>query len=237
MDTNFLYEILNKDIICLTETHCDLENSISVSGFKAVHLIRPKSKKCNKRSGGISVLVKEKLKSGIKFLEHKNDNYIWLKLCKTFFCLTEDIFLCYIYDPPACSSYTQSLKEDLLDLIEKDISTYSQKGQIILAGDFNARINASEQDFIINENLNTNIPLFDDYSPDIDILPRYSMDTITSARGKILNDLCIQSGLRILNGRTMGDFIGKYTCHTPRGSSVVDYMIVSESLLCNISFF
>ena len=34
----------------------------------------------------------------------------------------------------------------------------------------------------------------------------------------------------ILNGRTLGDFCGKFTRHTPRGSSVVDYFISSNSL-------
>ena len=34
----------------------------------------------------------------------------------------------------------------------------------------------------------------------------------------------------ILNGRTLGDFMGKFTCHTKRGSSVIDYIISSRSL-------
>ena len=39
----------------------------------------------------------------------------------------------------------------------------------------------------------------------------------------------------ILNGRTSGDFNGKFTCYTPRGSSVVDYFLASRSL-SNIVF-
>ena len=238
-DRGFIEEIENKDIICLMETHCALESSISLPRFKAVHLVRPKSRKTNKRSGGISVLVKTLLKPGIKFLEHTNDNYIWLKLCKTFFGLSSDIYVCFTYDPPAGSSYSQSLQEDILDLVEKDIFNFSQKGQIILAGDFNARTGSNEQDFIVDEKLDENdyIPLFDQYSPDIDIPSRLSMDSIISSRGKTLNELCIQSGIRILNGRISGDFTGQYTCYTPRGSSVVDYFIVSENLLRNITFF
>ena len=34
----------------------------------------------------------------------------------------------------------------------------------------------------------------------------------------------------IINGRILGDFCGKFTCHTPRGSSMVDYLISSCSL-------
>ena len=41
---------------------------------------------------------------------------------------------------------------------------------------------------------------------------------------------CSDNQLYIFNGRTLGDFIGKYTCHTKRGSSIVDYFILSRSL-------
>jgi hypothetical protein len=45
-DQTFINE---KDIICLMETHCSLENSLMLEGFRSVHLIRPKSKGTNKR--------------------------------------------------------------------------------------------------------------------------------------------------------------------------------------------
>jgi hypothetical protein len=54
---------------------------------------------------------------------------------------------------------------------------------------------------------------------------------VLSTRGKTLNELCIHTGLRILNGRISGDFMGEFTCFTPNGSSVVDYFISSESLI------
>ena len=52
---------------------------------------------------------------------------------------------------------------------------------------------------------------------------------------KELIDLCIASKLRIVNGRL--DSSGGFTCFTPRGDSVVDYLIVSESLFTIISHF
>ena len=45
-DQTFINE---KDIICLMETHCSLENSLMLEEFRSVHLIRPKSKGTNKR--------------------------------------------------------------------------------------------------------------------------------------------------------------------------------------------
>ena len=63
------------------------------------------------------------------------------------------------------------------------------------------------------------------------ILPWVSYDRKNvNQYGKWLGDLCIDNQMYILNGRTLGDFCGKFTCHTPRGSSVVDYFISSNSL-------
>ncbi|CAG2223372.1 unnamed protein product [Mytilus edulis] len=120
---------------------------------------------------------------------------------------------------------------------EKDIAMYSTLGKIVLAGDLNARTGSGELDFIDNDSQDNLIPLYDNYNPDYDISVRHSKDVHLSTRGKLLNDICVQTGLRILNGRTRGDFIGQLTCHNPRGSSVVDYFIVSEELLDKVAFF
>ena len=236
-DPRFINEICNKDIVCLIETHCSLEESLSLDGFKPVHLIRPKSKGTYKRSGGISVFVKSELRPGVNFLEHENNDYIWLQLCRDFFGMKDDIYLCYVYNPPDNSSYTKSLDEDIFELIEKDISKFSDSGKILIAGDLNARTGSQVLDFINDDQLLDKIPGFENFSPDQNLLVRYSMDEVLTTRGKNLNEICIQSGLRILNGRVQGDFIGQLTCFTPNGSSVVDYFISSESLMENISFF
>jgi hypothetical protein len=80
-DPGFINHICNKDIICLLETHCPFQESLILPNFGAVHLSRPKNKKTNTISGGISVFAKSELKQGIKLLEHSNNDYIWIKLC------------------------------------------------------------------------------------------------------------------------------------------------------------
>lgn len=50
-------------------------------------------------------------------------------------------------------------------------------------------------------------------------------------------DFCIESQLRILNGRTFGDTQGMYTSYKYNGNSVVDYMITSEHLLPQLLYF
>ncbi|MEW8146389.1 MAG: hypothetical protein AB2788_11585, partial [Candidatus Thiodiazotropha endolucinida] len=83
-----------------------------------------------------------------------------------------------------------------------------------------------------------NIPVLpDDYIPDV-ALARSSQDHFVNVSGRKLLDFCKLNGLRICNGRLGTDKgIGKYTYVGSSGSSVVDYVIVSESLLNNISQF
>ena len=235
-DPTFLSNICNKDIICLLETHCPFDENIHIPNFSVVNLTRPKNKRTNKISGGLSVLIRTKIKPGVKFLEHTYNDYIWLKVCKDFFGIENDIYICFIYNPPENSTYTQSLQEDLFDLIEKDIVKYSDTGNILLMGDLNART-GNDLDFIQNDYRDNEIPLYDDYTPDLHIMSRLSSDLIVSPRGRALNEMCIQAGIRILNGRCIGDLSGNFTCHNYHGSSVVDYACVSESLFPRVKFF
>ena len=66
------------------------------------------------------------------------------------------------------------------------------------------------------------------------ILPRVTSDSYVNKYGKWLIDLCADNQLYILNGRTLGDLMGKFTCHTPSGSSIVDYFIASSTLSTDI---
>ncbi|CAG2230157.1 unnamed protein product [Mytilus edulis] len=71
-DSDFISEFNKKDIFCLLETHCSLEDALEIPDFKAVHLIRPMSARTRKRSGGISVYV-----SAQKDVYSIPNQYIW----------------------------------------------------------------------------------------------------------------------------------------------------------------
>ena len=119
----------------------------------------------------------------------------------------KNIYLCFLYNPPENSSYTQSFENDLFELIENDITLFSGNGSVIIMGDMNART-GNESDLIENEFHNQNIPLFENYLPDSDIIDRFSRDHTILPRSRVLNDICIQTSLRILNGRCAGDLTG-----------------------------
>jgi len=143
-------------------------------------------------------------------------------LDKDFFNFERDIYTCLIYNPPVQSLVTQSLiYKSILDLLNESIEKFKKIGDILLCGDFNARV-GNDNDFISNDNNQCN-PSYLNYTGDSANI-RITQDKVIA-----LLDLCIGHNLRILNGRLAGDSIGILTCFTPNGSSTVDYSIVSES--------
>jgi hypothetical protein len=112
----------------------------------------------------------------------------------------------------------------------RNIEHYSQLGDIVIQGDFNAYTN-TVPDFVISNNTEFPRPIDNEYSID----SRNNLDNKpTNKSGILLIDLCKESGIRILNGRTIGDLRGKCTCVTYNGCIVVDYTLVSCNLLHGI---
>jgi hypothetical protein len=141
------------------------------------------------------------------------------------------------YIIPSNSFYANQSTDEVLENIESDIvNRYSGKGNIILCGDLNART-GSESDCIQDDSNDEHLPLYENYNSVIIQEKRCSHDCKVDNRGKKLLDLCIGSKLRFLNGRMWGNSYGKFTCIKPSGSSVVDYVIMSEKLLENTLYF
>ena len=236
-DSLFLKEIRSYDIVMLTETHVGYSTTVNIEGFNYYPVCRPQS--ANSRFyGGLGILIKHKIRKGIKILTNTCKDYQWLQFDRNYFNLKTDIFLCLAYIIPVNSFYADQSEEDVLDIIEKDILKFSHQGSIILCGDLNART-GSEPDFIINDINDIHVPMYDNYICDIIQDLRCSYDAKVDSRGKQLLDLCIASKLRILNGRMWGDsyMYGKFSCIKSVGSSVVDYVIMSEDLIEDTLFF
>ena len=56
-------------------------------------------------------------------------------------------------------------------------------------------------------------------------------------RGWKLLEICVESRMRILNGRCISDYFGSLTCHQPNGSSVVDYLITNENNIVSFRYY
>ena len=59
----------------------------------------------------------------------------------------------------------------------------------------------------------------------------------TNEYGKSVIELCTEAQLRILNGRTIGDSVGRITYYNYIGASIDDYCICNSSFLQNIVSF
>ena len=141
--------ILGTDIVMLTETHCNNNDHFSLPGYSVHNQIRPKSPSARKHFGGISVLIKDNIRPGITFLPSSSSEFIWFKLCHSYFRLQHDVYVLAVYICPENSSFTGKAG-DTIQLIEKDIAKYSQLGQCLILGDFNGRT-AVEPDFCAHD--------------------------------------------------------------------------------------
>lgn len=227
------------DIIGLVETHANSTTPINFDGYITIAQVnRPKHKNAKRYSGGIAALVRKNLIDGISYIQSPNlpRHVIWLKLSKSFFTWINDLYLAIVYLSPEHSSLTVRENPDFFDKLESDLAFFSQKGKVLLTGDFNART-GEELDYIANDNDNFHLPMPADYVPDRSLRKRRNQDLVCRGYGRALIDLCKSSGVRILNGRTLGDSIGKMTCHQYNGSSSVDYGLAHYSLLPYINYF
>lgn len=227
-DESFYQKLCRYDIVGLVETWtADEKDCIDFinSGLEEFNYVFvPATGKClaGRKSGGIILLYKKTLNGAIKIVT-KTPNTIWIQLNAGDFGWKNDIFLATVYIPPANSNYYS----EQFNTIETDIAHYSSMGDVMLMGDFNARL-GNMQDFIIDDS-NKYIDLPVDYQTDHQNI-RNNLDTKKNTHGKCLIDMCIATQLRIINGRTVGDTFGNYTYHDSRGSSTIDYFICNTNL-------
>lgn len=92
----------------------------------------------------------------------------------------------------------------------------------MLCGDFNART-GKEKDFI-DTGGNNHLDVSPLYQPPVTKL-RHSYDNIVNKSGKEILQMCKALGLYIVNGRTRGDSLGRFTYCSVLGNSVIDYAI------------
>lgn len=228
-------EIINHfnkyDIICIQEMHEDRENvkNIHIPNFApGIHYTRPKRKKSMSSSGGISVFIKEHLRQQVCILPRSNSDMVWIKMGGI---NNNDIFIGCVYIPPVTSSFGRDNSLKIWDSLEENIEELATRGDIILCGDFNARTarisDYIEMDDDDDDDHSDHLP--NNYSFE-DLHNRNSMDKLVQKSGRRLISICIDNNMYILNGRTLGDLDGRFTCYNHNGSSVVDYFICSKAL-------
>ena len=232
-------QLIVSDIVFLCETHLCYNENVTIEGYK--YWANCRSIEPSRVRGGLGVFIKQSLVKGIEIVDKTCTEYIWLKLSRYFFGFPNDIYICFVYIPPVNSSYTirTGIDKTIFTNLEENINKFSNKGEIVLMGDMNAHISRKDYDYI---KMDSNDLLIDD-------LPStYKVDNImkdrniikeqsTNVYGKQILDLCISAELRILNGRILGDTMGRLTSYNFRGTAVDDYCICSASLLNSVLSF
>ncbi|CAG2190212.1 unnamed protein product [Mytilus edulis] len=174
----------------------------------------------------------------IEYIKTESKFVLWCKISKVINRL-DDILLGIIYIPPEYTSYSSI---DAINEIEMELFELSHKfSKCLLVGDFNART-GSEDDFIF-------VPDSESHVVDIENIQinavcnldqydfsrkRNSRDKNKNRFGNQLLEFCKGNNFFIMNGRTLGDIDGKFTC---RNSSVVDYCLCSAELIQNFTDF
>jgi hypothetical protein len=101
-------------------------------------------------------------------------------------------------------------------------------GEVLLVGDFNARI-GGERDWKIERHADLS-DLIREVLPAGLRTERRSEDSTVNGRGKLLLQLLRGTGLSVLNGRTKGDEDGRFTSIRSQGKSVIDLFVASPEL-------
>ena len=74
-------------------------------------------KRCDRKSGGITVIFKSALKNFINFLSHDSEFVLWVKLC---FEPMPNLLLGCVYIPPEYSKYSSI---GVLDVIKQEFNS------------------------------------------------------------------------------------------------------------------
>jgi len=230
-DSDFLWYLSVYDLIIFLETMKLDRYTPDTGEFVYKHFQRKyQHPRARKPAGGIGVLIRSSLvsKGTVKIVKN-SDFTVWIRIKQN----DTDLFLGGVYIPQLDSSSTVSSfqNNNAFNIVQEEISYFSQQGSVAICGDFNART-GQLPDYI-------QTPGNDDFDmisiSSIDNLPmynRHSDDPKSNKYGKELIELCKSCSMRIMNGYFQNDMsTGAFTCYTPRGKSLIDYLI------CDTSFY
>ena len=231
----------SNDLVMLNETWTDDYSDLSFDGFKTFWLSRS-DKNCNSKrnSGGIAIYLRDEFCNAVSLYKQDGDDILWLRFEGVMFDLNHDVFVCLCYIVPADSSRQPYIELNVIDRISDHIleiaNQTNEQYHLLICGDFNGRT-GTEADYVIFDNARNNPTLPDNYELDVE-LQRFSQDHIINRNGRNLLQFCKAHNLRLCNGRFGDDKgVGKFTYIGHNGKSVIDYVIMSPSLIHSITRF
>ena len=224
------------DFVCISETKT---HNIPTDEFQNFTVFTNEK---NSRNVTLAILVNQKTSKKVSIIKNSESNCIlWITVGSS--SKPIEFILGAVYIPCQDSTYHDDY---IFEEIESDLVSFNADYNvpIILMGDFNSRTgslsdlldleqNIFEADYLdVESNISQKLESFG-------IPPnRSNLDQNTNQNGNSLIDLCQCLDLKIVNGRCGSDKgIGNFTFCGPRGSSLIDYCIVSTELLPCIKNF
>lgn len=210
--------IKSHHIVVLTETQKGKSYKVNFPGYYTKHFARktihPKAKRA---SGGMLVLISNKINKHVKIMKQTNEFIIWIQIKAE---KNKTLYIGAVYVSPEESSYKS--RDNFFECLQKDIDCRWDKGMIALMGDFNARTSN------LTETLDSNnIPT-----------TRLNIDQRVNKYGKELINICKYNNLLIINGKNYFKHNNAgYTCQRPNGMSTIDYLITDPSCLKYLTDF
>jgi exonuclease III len=104
LDDDSVHTFMKSDIVCLSETHATKQDILKHEGYKCYTSCRPKE--TNKPSGGLAIFIR-KVHVTVKVIDKSYPDLLWLKLDKSFFHFSRDLYICFLYISPINPCYTK----------------------------------------------------------------------------------------------------------------------------------
>ena len=221
-------ELASYDIIGFVETHCAPGDALSFPDFHVISHVRTDTRHTHRHFGGLAILIRRTIKNMVTVLSSNSSELLWIKIGSQFSGLPKNLFVGVVYACPASSSFA-ARNDDIFELLQNDLAKYRGLGYCVFGGDFNGRTR-TELDYLeldaADEHSSSNLD--DDHV----MLRRRNMDQSSpDSQGKSLLETCRITGMRILNGRLLGDSSGRYTCYSHIGTpSTIDYICADERI-------
>ena len=207
------------DIVMLTETQSPAVFSRQLSGY-SVHTIPASS--VGKAGEGVLLAVRQSLPYSVShaYTDQAN-NTIWLTL-KPQHAQQPMLTVGVCYVPPASNRSPQLRRRSAqlrFDSIAEHVSAASAHSQVLLAGDFNARVGSSSQAWV--SELGSGIPS-----------QLQNVDTIVNTHGRRLLQMCEDTAMVLCTGRCACDMPAQpsFKARSNTQPSRIDHVLIDAEL-------
>ena len=193
-DNECLSFFKENDFVFLCEVWCDKVPEIL--GYFSFYKLKKKVSVKGRIPGGLIIYLKEKFKNDVEIIGTTMEEVIWIKL------KSEKCLFAIVYRHPDNSKFFNSNFFQTLNNELNERRIEFPEFEILIIGDFNARVAGNEE----TENVFGNDNFENVFVNSLLELPnRKSKDKVLNKPGRQLLELCSENNFVILNGRSISD--------------------------------